>query len=380
MTKWWLRLLALAIFLFASTSFAQELKPLPGTPSSAAEDGPSPILPGDVPVVVSEAHADIPPVPSAYVSKDLGWLKLSYPATARDRVAPIEEQANAMREEILNAFELPLLERVEVRIAPTLADMSRLAPRNNPPPAYASGVAYPRLRLILLSMLEPRGAEAVDLPEVLRHELVHVALDEAVKGQHVPVWFNEGLAISLSGEKKWDRMQILVKAALSGTLIPLSDLDRRFPSENMQVGIAYAESADFMRFLSQRSDHARFVSMIGRVREGDGFERALNDSYGSDVRKLEFQWRSEVERRYSIWPVLGGGGLIWGVVMVALVAAYVKKRRRAKKILARWEREEAIEDAMAARAIQAANDDLVTVAVLPSVKLVADDGRIHTVH
>ena len=376
MTKWLLRLVALAMFLFAGTSFAQELKPLPGTPSA---DGPTAILPGDVPVM-SAAHAEIPPIPSSYVTKDLGWMKLSYPASAKERVAPIEAEAAMMKSEIASAFELPVLERVEVRIAPTLGDMSRLAPVNNPPPQYASGVAYPRLRLILLSMLEPRGAEAVDLPEVLRHELVHVALEEAVGGQHVPVWFNEGLAISLSGEKRWDRMQVLVKAALSGTLIPLSDLDRRFPSENFEVSIAYAESADFVRFLNQRSDHQRFVSMINRVREGDTFERALGDSYNSDVRKLEFQWRGEVERRYSIWPVLGGGGAIWGVVMVVLVMAYVKKKRRAKKILEKWGREEAFEDAMIARAAQAANDELVAVAVLPSVKIMADDGHIHTLH
>ena len=127
------------------------------------------------PVVVSVAHADIPPVPSAYVTQDLGWLTLSYPASAKERVEPLVADANAMRASIASAFEMPnVLEHVEVRVAPTLADMTRLAPHNNPPPAYASGVAYPRLRLILLSMLEPRGAEAVDLPEVLRHELAHI--------------------------------------------------------------------------------------------------------------------------------------------------------------------------------------------------------------
>src|SRR6185295_14591095 len=113
---------------------------------------------------------------------------------------------------------------------------------------------YPKLRLVLISMMAPRGGDATDLDEVFRHELAHVALEDAVQGKHVPVWFNEGLAISLSGELAMARTKTLWSATLSGTLIPLADLDRSFPHENFEVSIAYAESADFMRFLSRKSD------------------------------------------------------------------------------------------------------------------------------
>jgi len=246
-----------------------------------------------------------------------------------------------------------VLAHVTVRVAPTVADMARLAPPDAPPPDYASGVAYHGLHFVLLSMMSPHGAEAVNLDEVFRHELAHVALEDAVQGKHVPVWFNEGLAIWLSDELAMARTKTLWSATLSGTLIPLSELDRSFPRDNFEVSIAYAESADFLRFLLRKSDRLRFASMISRVREGQTFDRAVTEAYGADLRRLEFEWRGDLEHRFSVIPVLTGGGLIWVLVIALIGAAYVRRRRRAKAILARWEREEAIEDALLAKKLEA---------------------------
>lgn len=374
---------ALGLGLAVAPVQAQEITELP--PSAAPRLGEAITAPRDMPALHPSARDSIPPVPVSYVTRELGWLTISYPAPAAERVAPLIESADSFKAELEQALGQKVLERLEVRVAPTVADMARLAPAAAPPPAYASGVAYGGLHFVLLSMLAPRGADAVDLEEVFRHELVHVALEDAVGGRHVPVWFNEGLAIQLSGERVMDRMGTMWNATLSGTLIPISDLDRSFPVDPHEVNIAYAESADFMRFLSRRADRARFAAMIDRVREGEAFDRSIAQAYGSDLRKLEFQWRSEAERRYSLWPVLAGGGLVWIAVMAALVVAYVKRRRRTRAILARWEREEAIEDAIVARraaAETAENDDAVIPtagARTPSVKI-EHAGRIHTLH
>lgn len=386
-------LLAFALaFAGGGASYASsgpEIGELPtGSPGPRIPTGPPLTAPHDVPTVVASTK-DIPPVPVNYVKKDLGWLLLSYPPSASDRVAPIIRDADAVKAELVEALGQPVLERVEVRIASTTADMAHLAPVHSPPPEYASGVAYNGMHFVLISMLQPRGAEAVDIEETFRHEMAHVALEDAVAGHHVPVWFNEGLAIALSNELAWQRRETLMKATLQGTLIPLSDLDSSFPRENHDVSVAYAQAADFMQFLQRRSDHARFVSMIERVKDGQAFDRAIADAYGSDLRKLEFQWRSELERRFSIIPALTGGGIIWVAVIGGLVFAYVRRRRRSKAILDKWEREEAIEDALAARAAAVADNEAENAAPAVSIRrvnvkaakaVVEHDGRWHTLH
>jgi hypothetical protein len=356
-----------------------ELGALPETNSS----DPPLVVPHDVSVVLPAA-AVIPPLPSAYVTRELGWLELSYPRGAEERVASLLHDADAFKADLAAALGQPVLEHVTVRVAPTVADMAKLAPVEAPPPAYASGVAYHGLHFMLLSMLQPRGADAVDLDEVFRHELAHVALEDAVRGKHVPVWFNEGLAISLSGEPAWARRGTLWQATLSETLIPVGDLDRSFPRDGAKVSIAYAESADFMGFLTRKSDRLRFKAMIERVREGQDFERAVAEAYGSELRRLELEWRGDLERRFSVIPVLTGGAIVWVGLMGVLVVAYVRRRRRATEILARWGREEAIEDArLAARLAQEQGElePMAPAGVARAVSIkIERDGGWHTLH
>ena len=386
--------MALALVLRAGRAQAQELREAPpatGASSAAgkrAPDGPALTQPTDVPMM-APGEAVIPALPPSYVTRDLGWLKLSYPPAAKERVESLLDDAEAFKTELSETLGQDVLSHVEVRITPTVADMTRLAPVGSPPPSYASGVAYPRLKLVLISMFAPRGADATNLDQVFRHELAHVALEDAVLGQHVPVWFNEGLAIGLAGENSFDRQDVLWHATVYGNLLPLADLDRSFPRDHFEVGIAYAESADFLRFLMRRTDHVRFAAMVQRVREGQTFERSLGDAYSSDLRKLEFQWRSEIERRYSVIPILAGGGIIWVAVIVALGWGYVKKKRRAKAILAKWAQDEAIEDALLARraaeAAEAAEEsdrDLVRMSLrgIRAPAKVEHEGDWHTLH
>jgi hypothetical protein len=366
---------------------AQELRETPGAAGFSSPKLPerAPITtPNDVPEV-SPGELTIPEIPSGWVTRDLGWLKLSYPTVASERVATLLTDADAIKAQLADLLGQPVLARVEVRITPTFAEMSKLAPIGAPPPAYASGVAYPRLHLILISMMAPRGADATDLDEVFRHELAHVALEDAAPGRHVPAWFNEGLAVGFARENGIERQKVLTTAVINGTLLPLADLDRGFPRDPAEVSVAYAESVDFLRFLQARSDRLRFASTIERVRDGQAFDRALGDAYGTDLRKLEFQWRSDVERRYSLIPLLAGGGILWVGVIGALGWGYVKKRRRARAILAKWAEEEAIEDALLAQRAREAADvsdielSRLSMRVRAPAK-VEHEGNWHTLH
>jgi hypothetical protein len=343
--------------------------------------------PRDVPLV-SPSEVTIPRVPSTYITRDLGWLSLSFPSAAAERVESLLRDADAIKGQLAEVLGQPVLAHVEVRVTPNFEDMRMLAPVGAPPPSYASGVAYPKLHLVLISMLAPRGADATNLDEVFHHELAHIALEDAVLGQHVPAWFNEGLAVGFAGENSFDRQKLLGTATINGTLLPLADLDRGFPADTSDVNIAYAESVSFLSFLQARSDRLRFASTVQRVRDGQAFDRALGDAYGSDLRKLEFQWRSEVERRYSVIPLLAGGGILWVGVIGALGWGFVKKRRRAKAILARWAEEEAIEDALlaqrareAAEAADLSDADLVRLSMRGRAPAkIEHDGNWHTLH
>jgi hypothetical protein len=378
------RLRALLLALIAVFAFL--LAPVHAARADGAAD-PIEKSPSDVPLVVQPQAIVIPPVPQTDLVADLGWLHVAYPPAARERVQPLLDDADDIKAKLADELGEPVLTRlVDVRIAKTPEDMVDLAPEEVPPPRYASAVAMPGLRLVILSMRAPLSDEGTDLGELLRHELAHIALTDAVESKHVPFWFNEGYAMHASNERASERMKTLSEASLFRTIIPLSELDRTSPTEHPQVDIAYAESADFVRFLLRRTDRARFGAMIERTRKGQAFDRALGDAYGSDVRKLEYEWREELAKTYTFWPVLLGGSSIWVIAFGALAVGWVRRKRRNKVTLERWEREERAEDEELARraAIRAA----ITTEPPPgpdpahraSVPKIEHDGDWHTLH
>jgi hypothetical protein len=220
------------------------------------------------------------------------------------------------------------------------------------------------------------------LSALLRHELTHVALADAVSNHHVPRWFNEGLAIRESGEVPWARSRTLWDASLSNRLLPLEALDQGFPGDRYDVNIAYAESADFVNFLMRDTDRARFGSLVERVRAGTEFSRALEDAYGTDMRKLEYEWQEAVGRRFGLVPMLTGGGVLWTPIVGLAGAAWLKKRRRAKAKLAQWAREEAELDSaiLATDTPRHAPVDEVLPPRVPPLPVVEHEGRWYTVH
>jgi hypothetical protein len=361
-----------------------------GRPAAAeAEDGvPASMAPRDVGLVVQPAAAKLPAPPGDFQRIDHGWLVVEFPSSVRDRVETIARDAEDFRARLAADLGQPVLDHALVRIARNPEQMAELAPEGSPPFVYATGMAYPSMHLILLSMLAPDTWEAPDLGEVLRHELTHMALDEAVAGHHIPRWFDEGLAIHESGELWTKRYRVLWDATVSRRLLPLAELDRAFPAGGWEVSIAYAESADVVRFLMRDDDRARFGSLVQRVRGGTSFERALEDAYDTDMRKLEFEWREDASHRFGMVPMLTGGGALWVLMAGLAVAAWVRRKRQSKAKLAQWAREEAEADVAMAEArervveaqIAAEGEDDLPPHMRPGVPLVEHEGRWYTLH
>jgi hypothetical protein len=290
--------------------------------------------------------AELPAPPEGFNTYDGGWLKMAFPPSKRHRVQPLIHDADAFRERLRDLFGFPVLEKVAVHVGRTPGEMATLAPPGSPFPKYAEGVAYPALGLILLTIDAQYPNTAHDLGEVFRHELAHIALHDALQGQHVPLWLNEGFAVHLSGESQLDRAQTLLTSTLAETLIPLAQLDQHFPDDIVQTPIAYAQSADVVRYLLRTRHNQRFIAMLRRVRGAQPFASAMTDAYGFEVygvgaNSLEDEWRRDVAKRYTFWPVLFSGSMVWIGALGLFVVGYYRRRKQQRVTLDRWAVEEA---------------------------------------
>jgi len=59
---------------------------------------------------------------------------------------------------------------------------------------------------------------------------------------------------------------------------------------------------------------------------------------------LEDEWRRDVAKRYSFWPVLFSGSMVWIGALGLFVVGYYRKRKEQRTTLDRWAVEEAAAD------------------------------------
>ncbi|MCB9626670.1 MAG: hypothetical protein H6725_04800 [Sandaracinaceae bacterium] len=325
------------VLLIVSTALAWSPRP------AGAQDLSGP---ADTVLEIPEGAGALPDTPADYTREVVGTVTWDYPTQATE---PTRELIAAWRP-AWDAIETDLGEaldsRMTIRVARNADEMRALAPVGLPPPEYAAGVTYPALGLVLLTFTAPHGVEPPDIQKVLVHELSHLALFRAVQGNPVPRWFAEGLAIQQAGELSFERAKVLMRATYGSERIPLRELSERFPTRAYDVDLAYAQSADIVRFLlDDPRGTVKLRRLVRELRTGATFADALEHAYYMRPAELEREWIADLSSRNRLFPLLLGGGVAWTLAALLLPIAYLRRRRRARDLLAAMARREAQERA-----------------------------------
>lgn len=285
-----------------------------------------------------------------------GRIEMRYEAGLEDTARALRDSAEAQLARIsADLVDLPVPERVRVQLVRDAASLPSVAPEGRGAPPWAIGVAYPDKGIV--SVATRRGAQLSDPAGTLRHELAHIALGTAL-GPRAPHWLHEGFAYQHSAEWSWERAETLAGMAWFGGIIPLDQLDHSFPREEMPAHRAYAESYDFVGYLSRRGrwedrdddgdrwPFRRFLTMLG---QGSDIDAAAQRAFGKPIGQLFDEWHEDLSKRYLLAPVGLFGLALWVLCAVLLAIAFWRKRRINRRRLGEWERQERREDEALAR-------------------------------
>lgn len=205
---------------------------------------------------------------------------------------------------------------------------------------WIAGYAIGESSLVVLFPARSPGYPDNTLEDVLRHELAHVLISRASGGGRVPRWFNEGLAMEVERERRFQDQTELFYQLVKGGETDLHQLDGLFlGSQNDQIR-AYALAGAFIHDVLQSYGPTSARGILARMRQGASFDSAFIDVTGIPASSAE----SEFWRRQRIWtswvPVLTSSTTLWLAITMLALLAILARRRRNRQIEEQWEKED----------------------------------------
>lgn len=199
-------------------------------------------------------------------------------------------------------------------------------------PEWGAAIAFPEERRIVMQG-RSAGSDAGDPIPVLRHELAHVALHEAL-GDLAPRWFDEGYA-SLSA-RELERDEVLatnVALALRG-MPALDELDSALVRGPDEAQAAYALSYRAVADLAALDPERGLTLFFRYWKETSSFDVAVRQAYGITAAAFEHRWQQQTRRRYGALALVADVTLGTALLLVLLAPLYVSRRRRDRRRMA----------------------------------------------
>jgi hypothetical protein len=199
-------------------------------------------------------------------------------------------------------------------------------------PEWGSAVAFPHEGRIVMQGRRA-GSRAGDPFDVLRHELAHLVLHEAL-GDITPRWFDEGYASFAAREwSREDALRTNVALVIRGTPT-LDELERWFGGGAARAEAAYALAYRAVAELAELDPHRGLTVLLAEWKRTGKLDTAVRNAYGLTLAGFEARWRARTRRRYGGLALLADVTLAAGFVLVVILPLYFARKRRDRRRMA----------------------------------------------
>jgi peptidase MA superfamily protein len=193
-------------------------------------------------------------------------------------------------------------------------------------PEWGAAVAFPESNRVVMQG-RGAGSDAGDPVEVLRHELAHLALHEAL-GELPPRWFDEGYASYAANEVARDAILGANLALLFRGMPPLDSLDTGFAGGSLRAEGTYALAYRAVAELAARDPERGLTLFFRYWKETGRFDNAVRSAYGITQVQFEEIWRTRTRRRYGGLALVADLSIAAALTLFIIMPFYVIRRRR----------------------------------------------------
>jgi hypothetical protein len=207
-------------------------------------------------------------------------------------------------------------------------------------PSWASGYAIPRRAIIVILPHRVVAYPYDSLENVLSHEVAHIFTTRASKGQIVPRWFDEGLAMVAARTWDFEDGARLTWAIVMRDPVSLETLDALFREDQGSARKAYVLSHALVRFFIQEFGRDWPRKMLALISQGVSFQEAFSRTTFKPLHQAEaaFWANQTVWTRWA--PAVTSTIALWlGILSLALYV-FKKQRQRARALKRKWQEED----------------------------------------
>jgi len=221
---------------------------------------------------------------------------------------------------------------ISIELATESSDVARSTAR------WIAGFA--RQETVVIFPSRSPGYPHGTIEDVLRHEVAHVLIWRAARGQPVPRWFNEGLALAAERNRGiGDQTQLLLYLA-SGSRLTFEDIDRLFEGGEDDQKRAYLLSGTIVWDLLREHGDTAGGHILEKVGRGASFATAFRDVIGQSTTEAE----TDFWNRQQVWttwlPVVFSQESLWPAITLLALLAIWRVRKRNARIRKRWAEED----------------------------------------
>lgn len=265
-------------------------------------------------------------IPSTGVRLDSG--RFTVVAERRDARLAQSTLAAAMAQDSFPGLARPKA-RVLIAIAP---DAKRFREWVGPSaPEWGAAIALPEQQRVIMQGGEA-GSDAGDPQVVLRHELAHLALHEAM-GALPPRWFDEGYASFAAHE--WTRESAIEMSSglVWHTLPSLEQLEDGFYAGATQASWSYALSYRAVEDLAALDPQNGLTNFFREWKRTGKFEPAVRGAFGMTGEQFDKHWQQQTRRRFGALSLVANLSAALGFFGLLLGPLFWMRKRRDRKRL-----------------------------------------------
>ena len=208
---------------------------------------------------------------------------------------------------------------------------------------WTAGFALGDAGLIVLFPSRSPAYPHDTLEDVLRHEVAHVLIARAARGQRVPRWFHEGLAVAV--ERPWglrDQSRLATELVF-GPRLTIREIDGLFAGSESAQSRGYSLAAAVVRDLMDEHGSAAPAAILRALADGRSFDNAVAQVAGRSIQAIETDFWNR-QRTWTLWiPVATSTTVVWLAVMGLAAFAVRRRHQRSAAIRQGWVAEERLE-------------------------------------